>query len=321
MRRLAWCWVVALCLAPLAQAQLHDPWRGKPVRLICVFPPGGANDIVSRLIAQKLTEQLGRQVFVENRPGANGAIGAEAAAKSAPDGYTMVIGTSGTHGINASLYDKLPYDPIKDFSAVSRVAVVPNFILVNPGLPAKTIPELIALAKAQPSKIAYSSSGSLLYLSGALFGSAAGIELLHVPFKAAGQQIGAVLNNDVQMTVTPLFGAASAISSGKLRALAVTSASRSAVAPEIPTVAESGLPGYEAVSWYGVFVPAATPREIVTRLSAEIRRATGSPDMKESLVRQGAEPAGDTPEGFSAIVRADLAKWAKAVKDTGAKPD
>jgi tripartite-type tricarboxylate transporter receptor subunit TctC len=319
MRRFAVRVLLAL-LAPLA-AQAQDVWPSKPVRLICVFPPGGANDIVSRLIAQKLTENLGRQVYVENRPGANGAIGAEAAAKSAPDGYTLVIGTSGTHGINASLYDKLPYDPMKDFAAVSRVAVVPNFILVNPALPAKNIRELIALAKSQPGKIAYSSSGSLLYLSGALFASGAGIELLHVPFKAAGQQIGAVLNNDVQMTVTPLFGAASAISSGKLRALAVTSGARTAVAPEIPTVAESGLPGYEAVSWYGVFVPAATPREIVNRLSAEIRRATASDDMKKALVNQGAEPAGDTPEEFAAVVRADLAKWARAVKDTGAKPD
>jgi tripartite-type tricarboxylate transporter receptor subunit TctC len=319
MKRFAIRVLLALVLPLAAQAQ--DVWPSKPVRLICVFPPGGANDIVSRLIAQKLTEQLGRQVFVENRAGANGAIGAEAAAKSAPDGYTLVIGTSGTHGINASLYDKLPYDPVKDFTAVSRVAVVPNFILVNPGLPAKNVRELVALAKSQPGKIAYSSSGSLLYLSGAMFASTAGIELLHIPFKAAGQQIGAVLNNDVQMTVTPLFGAASAISSGKLRALAVTSAARTAVAPDVPTVAESGLPGYEAVSWYGVFVPAATPKEIVNRLSAEIRRATASEDMRKALVNQGAEPAGDTPEEFAAVVRADLAKWAKAVKETGAKPD
>ncbi len=165
------------------QSLAQEVWPAKPVRLICVFPPGGANDIVSRLIAQKLTESLGRQVFVENRAGANGAVGAEAAAKSAPDGYTLVIGTSGTHGINASLYDKLPYDPVKDFVAVSRVAVVPNFILVNPGVPAKNVRELIALAKAQPGKIAYSSSGSLLYLSGALFASGSGIERLHVLFK------------------------------------------------------------------------------------------------------------------------------------------
>ncbi len=321
MKRIA-AWGLAVICAPLlALAQPQGPWPSKPVRLICVFPPGGANDIVSRLIAQKLGGPLGQQVYVENRAGASGAVGAEAAARSAPDGYTLVIGTSGTHGINASLYDKLPYDPLKDFVAVSRVAVVPNFILVNPGLPAKTVRELIALARAQPGKIAYSSSGSLLYLSGAMFASAAGIELLHVPFKAAGQQIGAVLNNDVQMTVTPLFGAASAISSGKLRALAVTSAARTAVAPEIPTVAESGLPGYEAVSWYGVFAPAGTPRDIVARLSTEIRRATASEDMKKSLVNQGAEPAGDTPEEFAALVRTDLAKWAKAVKDTGAKPD
>ena len=321
MKRIAVCGLLALCAPLLALAQPQALWPSKPVRLICVFPPGGANDIVSRLIAQKLSGPLGQQVYVENRAGASGAVGAEAAAKSAPDGYTLVIGTSGTHGINASLYDKLPYDPVRDFVTVSRVAVVPNFILVNPGLPATNVRELIALAKTQPGKIAYSSSGSLLYLSGAMFASAAGIELLHVPFKAAGQQIGAVLNNDVQMTVTPLFGAASAISSGKLRALAVTSAARTAVAPGIPTVAESGLPGYEAVSWYGVFAPAGTPMDIVARLSTEIRRATSSEDMKKSLVNQGAEPAGDAPEEFAALVRADLAKWAKAVKETGAKPD
>src|SRR4051812_31899892 len=204
MKRLARALVLALCLlSPAANAQ--EAWPSRPVRLICVFPPGGANDIVSRLIAQKLTENLGRQVYVENRAGASGAIGAEAAAKSAPDGYTLVIGTSGTHAINASLYDKLPYDPLRDFAAVSRVAIVPNFILVNPALPVKNVRELVALAKSQPGKIAYSSSGSLLYLSGALFASTAGIELLHVPFKAAGQQIAAALNNDVQMTVTPLF--------------------------------------------------------------------------------------------------------------------
>ena len=319
MRRLLIAFLASLGAATGTFAQ--EAYPSKPVRMIVPFPPGGATDLVARMITQRLSDILGRQVYVENRGGAGGAVGSEVAAKAAPDGYTLVMGTSGTHAINFSLYDKPAYDPVKDFAAVTRVAVLPSMIVVHPSVPASNVRELIAIAKAQPGKLAYASGGNLLYLTGALFTSMAGIEMLHVPFRGAGPQIGAIANNDVQVAVMPVFSALPIVKAGKVRVIAVTSLKRTPTAPEYPTVAESGLPGYDAVSWYGVFATGGTPKPIVDRLNAEIRRIVAMPEVSGSLLGQGAEPASDTSEEFAALVRADVVKWARIVKETGAKPD
>lgn len=308
----------ALAAATSAAAQGYP---ARPVRVIVPFPAGGATDLVARLVTQRLSDSLGQQFFVENRGGAGGLVGSEAAAKAAPDGYTLAIGTSGTHAINFSLYKRPSYDPVKDFTALTRLAVLPSLILVHPSVPAKNLGELIAHAKQHPGKLAYASAGNLLYLTGAMFTSMAGIDMLHVPFKGAGPQIAAIANNDVQMAVTPVFSALPVLKAGKARALAVTSARRSVAAPEYPTVAESGLPGFEAVSWYALFAVAGTPKEVIARLSAETRKVLALPEVKEALLNQGAEPASDTPEEFAAIVRNDVAMWAKIVKQTGATAD
>ena len=311
--------VIAMLLA--AGAAHSQSYPAKPVRVIVPFAPGGATDLITRIVAQKLSDNMKQQFFVENRGGAGGLVGSEVAAKSAPDGYTLVMGTSGTHAINFSLYDKPLYDPVKDFKALTRVAVLPSMILVHPSVPAKNVRELIAYAKANPGKLAYASAGNLLYLSGALFTSMAGIDMLHVPFKGAGPQISAILNNDVQVAITPVFSALPAVKSGRVRVLAVTSAQRMSAVPEDPSVAESGLAGYEAVSWYGLFTTAGTPADVVNRLSAELRKILALPEIKDALATQGAEPVIDTPEEFAAIVRADVEKWAQIVKQTGAKAD
>ena len=308
-----------LAFACIAAAQGAYP--SKPVRVIVPFPAGGATDLVARMVTQKLSDSMGKQFFVENRGGAGGAIGSEVAARAPGDGYTLIMGTSGTHAINFSLYDKPQYDPVKDFAPITRVAVLPNLLLVHPSVPATNVREFVAHAKANPGKLAYASAGNLLYLTGALFTSMAGIDMLHVPFRGAGPQISAIANNDVQMAVTPVFSALPALKSNKVRAIAVTSAQRSSAAPGYPTVAESGFPGYEAVSWYAMFATAGTPKDIVDRLNAEIRRIVATPEVNEALLNQGAEPASDTPEAFGAIVRADVAKWAAIVRQTGAKPD
>jgi len=313
--------ILAIAMLVAAGAAHAQGYPTKPVRIIVPFAPGGATDLITRIVAQKLSDNLKQQFFVENRGGAGGLVGSEVAAKSAPDGYTLVMGTSGTHAINFSLYDKPLYDPVKDFKALTRVAVLPSMILMHPSVPAKNLRELIAYAKANPGKLAYASAGNLLYLSGALFTSMAGIDMLHVPFKGAGPQISAIMNNDVQIAITPVFSALPAVKSGKVKVLAVTSAQRMSAVPEYPTVAESGLPGYEAVSWYGLFTTAGTPADVVSRLNVELRKILALPEIKEALATQGAEPVIDTPEEFAAIVRADVEKWAQIVKQTGAKAD
>ena len=320
MKKPAWVLVAAALAAPLC-LHAQEPWPAKPVRMVVPFAPGGATDLAARLVAAKLTDSLGKQVYIENRGGANGSIGAEVAAHAPGDGYTLVMGTTGTHAINFSLYDKPTYDPVKDFAPVTRVAVFPNLILLHPSVSAKNVQELIALAKAQPGKLAYASTGSLLQLSAALFTSMAGIEMLNVPYTGFGPMMTAMANNDVQMSVVPVFSSLPLIKSGKAKAIAITSAKRSPTAPEYPTVAESGLPGYESVSWYGILATAGTPRPIVDRLNAEIRKIVATPEVRDALSNQGAEPVTDTPEEFAAIVRADVAKWAKIVKATGAKPN
>ena len=296
-------------------------YPNRTIRIIVPFTPGGATDVVTRIVAQKLSEQTGRQVVTDNRGGAGGIVGAEAVAKAPPDGYTLVMGTSGTHAINVSLYPKLPYDPVKDFAPVTRTAVLPSMILAHPSVPATNVRELIAIAKKNPGQLTYASSGSAQYLTGALFTSMAQIYMLHVPYKGGGQAMPAQLGGEVALSFSTVVSSLLHIKSGRLCGLAVTSAKRTPAAPEFPTVAESGLPGYEAVSWYGVLAPAGTPRDIVTRLNTEVVRALKLPEVRQLMLAQGAEPVSESPEQFAALIKSDIAKWGDVVRKSGAKAD
>ena len=306
--------------AVIASAQTYPT---KPIRLVVPFPPGGATDILARDVAQKLTEAWGQQVIVDNRPGAGGNIGSELVAKSAPDGYTLEMGTVGTHAINASLYAKMPYDHVKDFAPVILVAGVPNVLVVNPAVPANSVAELIAYAKANPGKLNFASSGNgtSIHLSGELFKVMAGVQMTHVPYKGSSPALQDLLGGQVQLMFDNLPPSLPQIKAGKLRALAVTSLARAPALPDVPTMAEAGLPGYEASSWFGVLAPAGTPPAIVAKLNAEIAKWLATPEAKEKLSKQGANAAGGTPEDFAKHIAAETAKWAKVVKDSGAKID
>jgi tripartite-type tricarboxylate transporter receptor subunit TctC len=287
------------------------------------FPPGGATDILARDVAQKLTEAWGQSVVVDNRPGAGGNIGSELVAKAPPDGYTLLMGTVGTHAINASLYAKMPYDHIRDFAPVILVAGVPNVLVVNPALPVNTVAELIAYAKANPGKLNFASSGNgtSIHLSGELFKVMAGVQMTHVPYKGSAPAVADLISGQVQLMFDNLPPSLPQIKAGKLRALAVTSSTRAPALPDVPTMAEAGLPGFEASSWFGVLAPAGTPPAIVAKLNAEIARWLATPEAKERLSKQGADAAGGSPEDFVKHIAAETTKWAKVVKDSGAKVD
>jgi tripartite-type tricarboxylate transporter receptor subunit TctC len=312
--------IVAAALCAAHPVVAVESYPAKTVRFIVPFPPGGATDVVTRLVAQKLNEQYKRQIaLVDNRAGAGGVVGSEAAARAAPDGYTLVMGTTGTHAINASLYAKPSYHPIRDFVAVTPAALLPNMIVVHPSVPIRNVKEMIGLARARPGLLSYASSGNFLYLSGALFTSMAKIEMLHVPFKGGAQAMPAVMSGEVASSFATIVSSLPLVASGKLRGLAVTSAKRFPTAKEFPTVAESGLPGYEAVAWYGVFAPAGTPPEIVAQLNADIVKVLDSPEVRELLLKQGAEAYALSPAEFAKVVARDVEKWAKVVKLSGAK--
>ena len=298
-------------------------WPTKPIKYIVPFAPGGSTDILGRIVAEKLSVALGQPVVVENKPGAGGGLGADFTAKAAPDGYTIMGGTISTHAINASLYSNLPYDPVKDFVAVTLLARVPNMLVINPDVPAKTVAELLALMKANPNKYTFASAGNgtSQHLSGELFKSMAGVQMQHIPYKGSRPALQDVVGGQVTMTFDNITTAWPLAKGGKLRALAVTTAKRSAIAPEIPTLAEAGLIGFEVGSWQGVFAPAGTPPEIVKRLNVEIVKILNLPDVKEKLFALGAEPVGDTPEQFAAFVKSEVAKWSDVVKKSGAKVD
>ena len=312
---------LALAAAPLAAAQ--TPYPGKPVRLVVPFPAGGTTDILARAAAQKLSEAWGQQVIVDNRPGAGGNIGAELVAKAAPDGYTLLMGTVGTHAINASLYSKLPYDPVKDFAPVILVAGVPNVLVVNPSLPVNSVPELIAYAKANPGALNFASSGSgtSIHLSGELFKTLTGVQMTHVPYKGSAPALTDLMGGQVQLMFDNLPSSLGFIKAGKLRALAVTSSARAAALPDVPALAEAGVPGFEASSWFGILAPAGTPRDIILRINGEVAKWLASPEAREKLAGQGAIAAGGTPEDFARHINAEMAKWAKVVKESGAKVD
>jgi tripartite-type tricarboxylate transporter receptor subunit TctC len=309
------------CIVSFAHAQTAYPSR--TIRFIVPFTPGGSGDIFARPIAQKMSESMGQQVVVENRPGSGGVIGTEAAAKAAPDGYTMMMGLTANIAVNPALYPKLPYDPLRDFAPVTLVAAAPYVLLVPASLPAHNVKELIALARSKPGQLAYVSlgSGSMGHLSGEMLASLAGVKLLHVPYKSLGQAIPDLISGQVQLLFLGIASAQAQVKSGRLRAIAVSGAKRSAMMPQLPTVAESGVKGFDLTGWYGVFVPAGTPQDIIARLHREIVRTLSLPDVRERLASDGAEVVGNSPRELDAFVRTEIVKWAKIVKLSGAKAE
>jgi tripartite-type tricarboxylate transporter receptor subunit TctC len=290
------------------------------IKLIVPFPPAGATDIVGRIVAHKLGEQLGQPVVVENRPGAGGSLGSDIVAKSAPDGYTILIATTSTHSIGPVL-QKLPYDPIRDFAPITQVANIPNVLVVSPKLPVKNLQELVALAKAQPGKLNYSSSGigTIVHLNGELFKMIAKVDMVHVPYKGTQLAIPDLANGSVAMMVDNLASALPNIRSGNVRPLALEAPQRSALLPEVPTFAEAGMPEFDLYVWFGMFAPAGTPREIVARLQREVLAGLKSPDLLERFEAVGAEPVGSTPEQFVERIRSDAAKWGEVIKTANVK--
>ena len=295
-------------------------YPSRPLRLIVPTAPGGGTDFTGRLVAAKLSESLGQQVVVENRGGGGGSVGADNAAKSTPDGYTLLLGSIATHAVNPALYKKLPYDHLKDFAPVSLIGTVPNAMVVHPSVPVKSMQEFIAYAKANPGKINYGSSGvgSPPHLSMELLRSMTGINLVHVPYKGAGPALADLLGGQMQAMCTSLAGLINFIKSGRVRALGVTTAKRNPQLPDVPTIVESGIPGYEVTIWYAVFAPVATPKAIVQKLNTEMVKALNSPEMKERMALQGMDPAPSTPAELTTFVKIETAKWAKAAKDSGA---
>ena len=308
-----------LAAAGIAAAQTFPT---KSIRFIVPFPTGGGADLMSRLLMPKVSEALGQNVVVDNRPGAAGNIGVEMGVQSRPDGYTLIFAYSGTVAINPSLYNHMPFSAA-DYVPITWLSLVPQMIVVHPSLPVSNIKELIALGKAKPDQLSYGSAGSgaFNHMAGELFKTMAGIKILHVPYKGGGPASLALLTGEVSMILGEPAGVLSHIRAGKLRALAVTSARRFPAMPELPTVADTGLPGYEVISWNGVLAPAATPPDVVARLNAEFVKAVRAPDLRDKLLTNGFEPVGSTPEEFGAHIRAETAKWAKVVKATGMKID
>ena len=295
----------------------------KPIRLIAPFPPGGSTDLLARVMAQKLIEAWGQQVIVENRGGAGGTIGVELAARAPADGYTLVMGHIGTFGANPTLYPKLPYDPIKDFAPVTLLAMVPNAMVVHPALPVRTVKDVLAVARAKPGQMLYGSggNGSAAHLAVVYFELLAKIKLTHIPYKGTGPAIVDLIAGQTSMMITGMAALMPHIKSGKLRPLAVGTAKRLAVLPDVPTINEAGVPGYEATQWYGILAPAATPRDIVLKLNAEMVKALRQPDVRERLAADGTVPVGNTPEEFGAHIKTEIARWAPVVKASGARPD
>jgi len=317
---------MALALLIAGAAAAPNTWAqaypAKPLRLIVAFPAGGGIDTVTRVLAPKFTEALGQQMIIENRVGASGNIGADHVAKSAPDGYTVLMAYA-SHASNAALFDKLPFDTVKDFAPVSMIGAVPHIILVNPSLPVKTVPELVRLAKATPAEINYSSpgNGTPLHLAAELLKVIAGINMTHVPYKGAQPAMVSLMSGETQLTITTTVVATPLVKAGRLRAVAVASAKRVATFPALPTVAESGVRGTESNSWYGMLVPAGTPRPIVDRLHAAMVRSLAAPDIRANFAAQSVELSGNTPEEFDALIRAEIAMWSKVVKASGARAD
>jgi len=304
-------------------AAIAQSYPSRPVRLVVPFPPGGPSDIVARVYSQRVGEGLGQQLVMDNRGGAGGAIGSELAARAAPDGYTLLQATAGTMAINPALNPKLPYAPSKDFIAVSQLATTPYILIVNPAVPARSVKEFVALAKAKPGQLNFASGGigTTNHFAAELFKLSAGISMVHVPYKGTGVALNDLFAGQVQLMFMNLLPALPQVKNGKVRGLGVTSARRSQAAPDIPTIAESGLPGYETTGWHGWVAPAKTPAAIVKRLHAEIAKASQHPELRQVLEAQGTEVIGNTPEAFAVVLRDETVKWAKVVKPAGIKPE
>lgn len=315
--------LVGLALFSANAVSIAQVYPGKPVRLIVPFAPGGGVDITTRVIAQKLSEMWGQQAIVDNRPGAGGIIGTEMAAKASADGYTALMGSIGSVSINPSLYSKLPYDPTRDFVPVTQIGFVPNILVVHPSIPAKNVNELIALAKSKPGDLTFGSGGvgTSNHLSGELFKRMAGVDMRHIPYKVGAQATSDLIGGQLAVMFDNLPTSLPHVKAGKLRPIAVTSSTRSSTLPGVPTVADSGLRGYEVVGWVGVLVPTGTQREIVTKLNADIGKVLAMRDVKEKFLAQGAETAASTPEQFAVFIRAEISKWAKVIKEIGARAD
>lgn len=310
-----------LALLQPANTSGAEAYPAKPVRIIVPFPSGGPVDTLARIVGQQLSPVLGQQMIVDNRPGANGIIGTDLAGKAAPDGYTLLMGNLGPLAINVSLYHKLPYDPVRDFAPVAMVAVAPQILVAHPSLPTRSVRELVQLAKANPGQLVYGSpgTGSGAHLSMELFKTMTAINIMHIPYKGATPALADLLGGQTSLVLSSIVPAQPFVKTGRLRGLAVTSRKRTPALPGIPTMIESGLPGFEAMAWFGVLAPAGTPRSIVARLDSEIARILQKPEIKNQLAGFGSEPGGGTPEEFAAYIKTEIDKWGKVIKDAGIK--
>jgi len=308
-------YLITLCAMNWAANAQQYP--NKPIRIIVAYTPAGATDILARAVGQKMSETFGQPVVIENRPGANGNIGTDVAAKATPDGHTLLMVTAGTHGINPSLYRKLPWDAVKDFAPVSLVAMVPNIFVVNNSVPAKSIKEFIAYLKANPNKFNYGSpgNGSTAHLSMELFKTMTGSNMQHIPYKGSAGVLTDVMGGQILATMDNMPPYLPQVKAGKIRALAVSTPKRSPAVPDVPTVAEAGVAGYSSGAWFGLVAPAGTPKPIVEKLASETQRILKLPDVNERLSALGAEPVGDSPAQFAAHITSEIAKWAKVIKD------
>ncbi len=321
-------WLIAVvACAVLAPAQAQT-WPSKPVRIVVPFPPGGTTDIVARSIGVELQRMWQHAVVIENRPGAGGNIGADVVAKAAPDGYTLLMGTVGTHAINKALFDqsgaKMPFDPVKDFVPITLAAGVPNVMVINPKLPVNTVAEFIAYAKARPGQLnmASSGNGTSIHLSGELFKTVTGVYMVHFPYRGSAPAVTDLIAGNMNVMFDNLPSALPHIKSGRLKALAVTSRTRSPALPNVPTIEEAaGLKGFDASSWFGLFAPAGTPRTIIDKIQADVAKALALPEVRERFLAQGADPGGNTPDQFAAFIRAETDKWTRVVKFSNAKVD
>lgn len=309
--------LLSCMLLPAAVAMAAETYPAKPIRLIVPFPPGGPADALARIVGDRIGANMGKPVVVENRPGAGGNIGMEMGAKAAPDGYTLVLAPAGNLTVNPSLYRSVPYDVARDFAPVTVLGNVPNILVVNPSVPAKTVAELVEYARAHPGQLNFSSpgNGSGAHLAGELFKSMAAVDITHVPYNGIAPAVTAVVGGQVQLMFAGAPAVLQHVQAGKLRALGVASLARIAAAPELPTLSESGFPGFDVTSWYGIVASAGTPNDVIVRLHDEIAKALAEPDVREKLAGLGADPVGNTPAEFASMIRSETIKWSKIVKD------
>jgi tripartite-type tricarboxylate transporter receptor subunit TctC len=323
LRFSAFLLALAVLGANCAFAQGAASYPAKPIRIVVPFPAAGTTDILARAVGNEMQKAWGQPVIVENRPGAGGNLGSDIVAKAAPDGYTLLVGAVSPQAINVTLYPKMPYDVMRDFAHITLIAAVPNLLEVHPSVPVKTVKELIDLAKSKPGQLSYASSGNgtSIHLSAELFKTMAGVDMLHIPYKGSAPAVTDLIAGQVQLMFDNLPSSIAQVKAGKLRPIAVTTLKRSPALPEVPTIAESGLPGYDASSWFGMHAPAGTPKDIISKIHGVVTKSLQTPDMIERLSTQGAQPVGNTPEEFTEFLRAEIAKWAKVVKASGARVD